>query len=126
GVVLLERHPGTGQCTAHLLNLVESRADTGAPELDREAGFPGADTARDVVGLHFLGAAPDHARGFVRYAGIGERPAHDPRPFEVIGLERGRGTDVGLGLEPRTEDFHEAPDGTNRPWRQLLLAQPVV
>src|SRR5690606_11442228 len=41
-------------------------------------------------------------------------------------LERGRGTDVGLGLEPRTEDFHEAPDGTNRPWRQLLLAQPVV
>src|SRR5690606_16008725 len=39
---------------------------------------------------------------------------------------RGRGTDVGLGLEPRAEDFHEAPDGTNRPWRQLLLAQPVV
>ena len=42
---------------------------------------------------------PSIARRFMRHARVGKRAAHDPRPGQLVRLERGRGTDVGLGIE---------------------------
>ena len=125
-VFLFEADAGLGERPAHLLDVAEPDADAGAAELDGEADFADLDATADVVGLDLLGAAALDAGGFVRHARVGEGAADDAGPDELFGLERGRGTDVGLGVEAEAQELEDLAHGPDEGRVQVLLAEAVV
>jgi hypothetical protein len=60
------------------------------------------------------------------HARVGEGAAHHARPFQLVGLERGGGADIGLGLKADAEVGQRAAHEAHRGGRQYFFAQPVV
>ena len=87
---------------------------------------PGLHAAADVVGLHFLGAAPFDARRLVGHARIREGPPHHARPGELLRLERRRGADIRLGVEAQAQHLEDFPRRAHHRRIEVLLAQPRV
>ena len=118
--------PALRQRPAHFLDIAEPHTDAGPAEFDGEADFAFLHAAADVVGLHFFGAAAMHAGRFMRHARIGKRPAHNARPNQFIGLECGRGANVGLGIEAQAQHLKHLAHGAHQRRIQVFLAQAVV
>ena len=125
GIFLFERHAGLRQRPAHFLDIAKPHADAGAAELDGESDFADFHASADIVGLHFFRAAPVHAGRFMRNARIGEGPAHDARPCELVRLERGGRADIGFGIEAQAQRLKDFPHRAHERRIQMFLAQAV-
>ena len=104
-ISLLKRHPRTRQFPGHLLDLAKPHTHSRPAQFDGESDLAHFHAAAHVVGLHLFGTATFHAGRFVRHSRVGKRAAHDSRPRQILGRERGRRTDIGLGVET---DAHHA------------------
>ncbi|MFH1764112.1 MAG: hypothetical protein ABIF09_07975 [Gemmatimonadota bacterium] len=126
GVLLLKIHPDFRQSHGDFLDVMEPSAYGRPSQLHHETGETRPQASRDIVGLHLLRPPAQDAGAFVGHEDVAEHAADDPRPLQFLRYDGRRGADVGLRVEPESEQA-EGPSGeANQGGVQALHAHAPV
>src|SRR5262245_35279499 len=104
-ILRLELNADTCKGPRHDFDIPEANSDGRPTKLDNITDFADTDSAGDIVGLHFLGAAPVDSRAFVSDKRVAERSPHHTRPHQFVGCDCGRRADVGFRIKSQTKEF---------------------
>ena len=124
-VPLLEGGARRRERHRHALDVAEVHADRGPAELHDEPGLARLHAMGHVVGLHLFGAAAVDPGALVRGGHVRERTPDDARPDELVGLEGGGRTDVGLRIEAEPEPVEGGTNRADKRGVQVFLAHPA-